>query len=351
MKLRTALFLGFIGLVGGQASVCADGPNTGDPQIDAILSGIDTRINQGEPGTAVQKAQEAAKIAKERYGDHHPIYGTAMYFLGTISIFAEDYGVGQTALKKALEIRSENFGENSIEVADTLKSLGILAMGKNRADESKRYLSKAAGIYEKTPEGRQKLPEIRHLEAVAVSQLEGPPGAEQAWRKVIESLDEQALDNDSDLAMLTVSWNNLGLALTAQGKSSEAIDAYKHGLQVPIPKGNSPVSGQMQLWRSAIYRALGMEYAQIGENDKAREAYDAAWRDADLDSEMGRWLAGSSLSKLATLEIEADELKSAEIHIHRALEIMKGHPREGEAKEAFEDLMETIKKKSGKTSG
>lgn len=351
MKFRTAILCSWILLSGLQSLALANDSGTGDPQIDAILLEAGNLQNQGESGAGAQRAEAAARIAKERYGEDHPIYGTALYYFGTLSMFAQNFGTAQKALQESLDIRSANFGENSIEVAHTLQSLGLLSISQSRADESKRYLSKAAEIYEKIPGGSKYLPHVRHKEALAVSPSADPSVIEQAWRKVIDAIEHQASPDDRDLDIYTASLNNLGTVLSAQGKSREAIDVYEKALQLTSAEEAGQPSLQLTFYRSAIYRELGMEYEKMGQIGQAREAYALSWRKAELGSIKGRWVAGSSLSKLAALEIDADELKSAEIHLRRALEIMKDHPAEGEAKAAIEDLMETIKKKSGETSG
>lgn len=332
MKFHTAILCSWILLSGLQSLALANDWSTGDPQIDAILSEAGNLQNQGESGAAAQRAEAAARIAKERYGEDHPIYGTALNLFGSISIAARNFGTAHKALQESLDIRSANFGENSIEVANTLQSLGFLSITQHRADEAQRHLSKAAEIYEKNPGGSKYLPQVWHLEATAASQSADPSVSKQAWRKVIDSLEHQASPDDRDLGIYIASLENLGTVLSGQGKSREAIDVYEKALQLTSAEEAGQPQLRLTYYRSVLYRELGMVHEKMGQIGQAREAYALSWRNAELASIEGRWVVGSSLTKLARLEMDADELKSAEIHLRRALEIRKDHPAEGEAK-------------------
>lgn len=345
MNLRSALLLSLIILVGGQASTCADEPITGDPQIDALISEAGDLHNKGETGIAAQKANDAALMAKARYGKKHPIYGTALYLHGSISMLLQNFDVADRELKESLDIRTSNLGEHSLEVAHTLRTLGILALSQKRPNESLSYLSKAAAIYEKTPEGRKHLTKVLYNQAVVIDQSSDPLSAELAWRKVIKSIGDTRPGDEAKNLEHSAAWNNLGMVLSRQGKSHEAINAFNKAIYLSENSGGSTLRHQTQLQRSSSYRELGMEYSKIGQNDKAAEAYDASWRYADLDSMVGRWVAGSALYRLAALDIDASRMESANDHLHHALEIMKGHPAESELKELVGELMKKIKAK------
>jgi serine/threonine protein kinase/Tfp pilus assembly protein PilF len=108
--------------------------------LDALVHGLWT---SGEEPEAARLAREALALAEARLDPNHPALANALNSLGIQLINDGFLQEAEALLLRALPIRLEAFGRNSIETASTLHNLGMVNRLLGRLDVAEDFLTQS----------------------------------------------------------------------------------------------------------------------------------------------------------------------------------------------------------------
>src|SRR5262252_1736793 len=118
------------------------------------LAALDRQISQlhqsGKYAEATALAEQYVALARQRYGEEHSEFASAMSWVGRLYEAQGRYGEAEPILKRALAIREKALGSDHADVANALNSLAGLYHSQGRDGEAEALLKRALEIDERT---------------------------------------------------------------------------------------------------------------------------------------------------------------------------------------------------------
>jgi tetratricopeptide (TPR) repeat protein len=105
----------------------------------------------------------ALQKAKEKFGVQHPLYADSLVGLGTLNYLDKKFAFANDQCMQALYIRQDNYGPNTIKVAEIYGCLGAMELAQ-------KHIDRAAGFFKKNLEIKRNLlgeenPDYKHYAA------------------------------------------------------------------------------------------------------------------------------------------------------------------------------------------
>ena len=192
----------------------------GDPRAQEIA--IDLARTDRTLGfrTAAEKRLRGVLLHLDRQPPPRPaLLAAALEELSNVASVREK----ERLLERSLQLRRTIIPPDSIAIAESLNSLGILATERGARDPAVRHYRESLQILRRTVGAS-------HPYALAVqSNLAGvvsdPADQEAIYRSLIAAHTQRVGARSAPVA---IAWNNLGSALARQGKLDAALAAYSH---------------------------------------------------------------------------------------------------------------------------
>jgi CHAT domain-containing protein/tetratricopeptide (TPR) repeat protein len=168
-------------------------------------------------------------LARQKHGDKHPEYATAISWLANVYGAQGRYAEAERLYKRSLAIREKALGPEDPLVANSLNSLADLYRYAGRFAEAELLLKRALAMSEKALG-------LEHSEVATTLNILGALYRNQGRYAEAEPLYKRALairvkafGEHSDVA---TSLNNLAQLYAAQGRYAEAEPLYKRSLAI-----------------------------------------------------------------------------------------------------------------------
>ncbi len=262
--------------------------------------------------------------------------------------------------EKALALRTEALGEDSLLVGHSLYHLSVLdfeARELERAEERQRRAIELAELH--LVENHPWRPTVYHGLASTLRAKGKFAEAVDWWTRAL-AIQDEVLDRDHPMRMTTLS--NLAAALVDLGEYARAERMLVEALAVRR-RTLGDTSGQV----ASTLRELGRLATRLGKNDEAESRYREAI-EIHRENNASRGIEGSearelglALQSLAVLRMRAERLSEAEEFAREAIDVQRealaeGHPdlsgslsllgvlqvRQGRAAEAQPSLEEAL---------
>ncbi|ACF13774.1 TPR repeat-containing protein [Chloroherpeton thalassium ATCC 35110] len=174
--------------------------------------------------------RRALEIREKQLGEEHPLVATSLNNLGLLLQAQGKNAEAEPLYRRSLEIHEKQLGEEHPHVAMSLNNLAGLLQAQGKYAEAEPLYRRALEIWEK------QLGEEHPLVATSLNNLglllqaQGKYAeAEPLIRRALEIREKQLGEEHPDVAM---SLNNLGALLDDQGKYAEAEPLYRRALEI-----------------------------------------------------------------------------------------------------------------------
>ncbi|MEM6937571.1 MAG: serine/threonine-protein kinase, partial [Pseudomonadota bacterium] len=234
----------------------------------------DPRTSDMKEVTARDLLDEAAATIDQEMAAAPINRARLMHIIGMAYVNQGDYSGGLVLMEKALNVRREVFGNDSLEVADSLNRMGNF-----------------------------------HRE------FGQPEKAETALREALEIRERLASGPDTDLAD---SYNNFGLFLRGSGKYEQAIEMLNRSRQM-----HEAVTGPDSLNLGAPLHNLAQAHHALGEYRRAKQLLERSLEIKRNQGMENRATYANSLAALAAVETDLGLFETAIEHRALALEIRR----------------------------
>lgn len=225
---------------------------------------------------------------------------------------------------KALAIRKDLYGEENLDVADSLHNLGWLKDDQGKYAEAEPLCLQALEIRrhklgEQSSIVAESLQRLGHLKIAQGKYAE----AKTHFNKSIDILKEASDSNDS---MLAEGLSNLGYVFMYQGKYTDAESAFTRSLEI-----NEKLYGPKHIVVAATLSLLGHVYKNQSQNQRAKTLLLQARTIIEVTYGAYHPMLASVLSDLSNIYQDQNEPVEAEAHLLQALTINEkvygqGHP-------------------------
>jgi esterase/lipase superfamily enzyme len=136
----------------------------GSDELDALNSQIAKLYSDGKYAEATPLAEHYVDLARQRYGEEHPEFATAITWLGSLYQSEGRHDDAEPLLKRALSIREKELGPDHALVGTSLSNLAALYESQGRDADAEPLLKRALSIREKA-QGSDELDALkRHVE-------------------------------------------------------------------------------------------------------------------------------------------------------------------------------------------
>ena len=270
--------------------------------------------SQGKYTEAIPLAERYVSLARQRHGEHHIEYATAISSLAQLYRIQGRYAEAEPLYKRGIAIREKALGPEHPNVGNLLNNLAQLYRAQGRYAEAVPLYKRALAILEKAlgPEHADVGNSLTDL-AVLYREQGRYTEAEPLYKRGI-AIREKALG--ADHPDVGSSFNSLAILYRAQGRYAEAEPLYKRALSIRE-------------------KALGPDHQYVGKSlSNIAELYRAQARYAEAEPLFKRGIAirekalgadhpavGTSLSNLAVLYRAQGRYAEAEPLFKRALSI------------------------------
>jgi serine/threonine protein kinase len=126
-------------------------------------------------------------------------------------------------IERSLQLRRAIVPPDSIAIAGSLNSLGILTAERGARDPAIRHYREALAILHRSVGGSH--PYALAVQSNLAAVVADPTEQESIYRSLIAAHTKRVGDRSGPVA---IAWNNLGTALARQGKLDSALAAYSH---------------------------------------------------------------------------------------------------------------------------
>ena len=224
----------------------------------------------GDSHEALQRAQQALKIAFQKYGEKHPDVATSY---GNIGSAYYSLGRAQEAVefhRKAGKIRLKIYGKKHPDVATSYGNIGLAYKFLGRTQEAVEFQQKALKI-------RLKIYGKEHLHDVAASY--GNIGlayyslgrTQKAVKFHQKALKIELKIYGEEHPHVAISYNNIGSAYNSLGRTQEAVEFHLKALKIMLK-----IYGEEHPHVATSYNHIGSAYDSLGRNQEAVEFYQKA---------------------------------------------------------------------------
>jgi tetratricopeptide (TPR) repeat protein/CHAT domain-containing protein len=186
--------------------------------------------NAGRLGDALALAQKFVALARQRYGEDHTEYATAMSWLGVLYYSQRDYAEAEPLYKHALAIDEKALGPDHPDVGRNLNNLGQLYRDQGRYAEAEPLYKRALAIDEKAlgPDHPNVGTDLNNL-AGSYSDQGRYAEAEPLYKRAL-AIDEKV--HGPDHPNVGTDLDNLAGSYSDQGRYAEAEPLYKRALAI-----------------------------------------------------------------------------------------------------------------------
>ena len=206
---------------------------------------------------------------------------------------------------EALEMKIRLYGEESMEVVDTLNNLATLAKARGAYEEAKKLYLRVLGILSKaSPPVPEQVARNHFLLGTLFLDLRGFKAAETHLQEALDRRRELYGTEDTKVA---VTLNNLGIALQAQGQTADSESCYREALEIKrklLGEDHADVAlTETQLASLLVASGRREEAITLGRKALAtlRGSRPGHWRIAHAQSVLGSALTGAGSREEAEL--------------------------------------------------
>ena len=295
---------------------------TADFLMEAFLSAdVLTSIESRDAAAALVRAR-AASVRLE-YADDPHLRANLLDALGRVYRHLALPEAAEQLIVEALEIRRDEFGERSLEVALSLGSLGKLRMENGEFEDAIEHLSEALELHRTLPRGTHTdLGTSSNDLAVALRNVGAIEEAEALHREAVAKRREVVPDSPS----LAESLNNLSGILLGRGDYAEAREILEEALAI-----RTRILGPDALLTAQTRSNLAFAAWGQGDAEGARALLEESEADFRSLGGLASRDLSLTLSSLGTLALERGDLDDAERRLTEALELQTavlrpGHP-------------------------
>jgi CHAT domain-containing protein/tetratricopeptide (TPR) repeat protein len=294
-----------------------------DDDIDALNRRVVSLLGAAKHGEALPLAERSIAMTRERHGEDHPRYATALNNLAQLFRATNRLAEAEPLLLRALAIREKSLGPAHPDVAVSLNNLASLLTATNRPAAAERLYRRALSIFEKSPdpEHRNVATGLNNL-ATALRETGRLAEAEALYRRML-AIAEKGLAP----AYTAVALNNLAAVLQATNRLRDAETLFRRALDID-EKGFGPEHPK-------VARGLNNLGELLRETNRLAEA-ESLYRRAlgIMEKSLGfeHPDVAPALNNLAIVLQETDRPAEAEPLYRRALAIVekslgREHPR------------------------
>jgi CHAT domain-containing protein/tetratricopeptide (TPR) repeat protein len=129
--------------------VLASANAQGQDEVDRLLADVERLYGEGKSTEAVPVAERAVAAARERYGEEHREFSSAIGLLAVVYQAQGRYAEAELLLKRSLDIREKALGPEHINIGAALNNLAVLYREQRRYAEAEPLLRRALAIAEK----------------------------------------------------------------------------------------------------------------------------------------------------------------------------------------------------------
>ncbi len=236
--------------------------NPDDGGVLLYLGKMENDVGDAQEG--LERANQALRIAREKYGENHPTVAASLVVMGGI---LNSLGKWEEALERhgqVLQILKAFYGENHSFVAATLNQMGLVLNNLEKADEALARHTQALKIQQTLyGENHPHVAGSLHCMGVSLYILGKVDEALELHRRALKIYRLIYGENHPDIAMTL---NHIGLALGNLGKAAEALEQHNQALQM-----QRILYGENHREVAASLSNIGVHLCSLG---KAEEAVD-----------------------------------------------------------------------------
>jgi CHAT domain-containing protein/tetratricopeptide (TPR) repeat protein len=202
----------------------------GADELASLRIQVSQLYKQGKYSEAAPIAERYVALAREKHGDSHTEYATAIEWLAYVYKAQGRYAEAEPLYKRALAIDEKALGPEHRDIAAALNNLAALYRAQGRYAEAEPLFKRAVTILEKAlgPDHPDVAAALSNLALLYDAQGRYPK-AEPLYKRSL-AIDEKALGPDHpDVA---TDLNNLAALYRAQGRYAEAEPLYKRTLAI-----------------------------------------------------------------------------------------------------------------------
>jgi CHAT domain-containing protein/tetratricopeptide (TPR) repeat protein len=288
----------------------------GSNELASLRTQVSQLYSQGKYAEATPIAERYVALARQKHGDDHTEYATAIDWLARVYDTQGRYAEAEPLFKHSLAIREKALGPDHPDVGSSLNNLAVLYEAQGRYAESEPLKKRALAIREKVlgpnhPEVGESLNNLASLYHVQGRYAE----AEPLYRRSLD-IWEKAFgpDNPSVAAPL----NNLAGLYEIEGRYADAEPLYKRALAIR-EKAQGPDHPEV----GAELNNLASLYKRQGRYADAEPLYKRSL--AVLEKSLGpdNPKVGATLDNLAALYQDQGRYTEAEPLVVRSVSIFE----------------------------
>ncbi len=286
----------------------------GTDDLVTLRTQVEQLRSQGKSSEAQPAAERYVTLARQRFGEQHPEYGTAVAWLATIYQDLGRYAEAEPLFKAALAGREKALGPTHPGVGTSLSNLALLYRDMGRYVEAEQLLIRALAIAEKALGHDHPDVGIRLNNLAGMYRAQGRyADAEPLFKRAL-AIAEKSLNPDHPSVAIRL--NNLAELYLAQGRHVEAEPLYNRALSISEKAlgADHPSVGTRLNNLAALYRAQG-RYAE------AEPLYKRSLAIVEKALGPDHPDAGARLNNLAALYEAQGRYAEAESHYKRDLAI------------------------------
>ena len=142
---RLALFV----VSGALCGIALSSANAQGQEIVDLLTEVQRLHEEGKSIDAIPIAERAVDIARERHGEQHTEFSSALGLLAVVYQAQGRYVEAELLFKRSLDIREKALGPEHLNVGAALNNLAVLYREQRRYSEAEPLLRRALAIAEK----------------------------------------------------------------------------------------------------------------------------------------------------------------------------------------------------------
>jgi len=271
---------------------------------------------EGEELTVRQAVSRSAASLDTKLLDQPRVRADLLEVIGNIYRYLGVFDEAEKQLIKALDLRRDVFGDDSVEVAALLGALGPVQVWQGRGKEGEEKVRQALAIVDRgqSPDPRIEAAVLNNL--VGLLCLRGDfAAAEEPSRRAVELADSRLRDQEVEKVQALASRARV---LTGTGRYSEALPLYRDAVRLQR-QSQGPDHPELE----TLLNNLALAYRQEGQLEEARQLMEEAialLRRLGLDQSPG---FARSLKNLGDLHLDQEDLAAAEEAYQESLKIIE----------------------------
>lgn len=271
----------------------------------------------GEYETASDLLERAINLSKQaESGDNRITHANALYSLGSLHAYQQDFEKSVPLLRKAYNIQSEEVGHSDPQTIRTLTTIGVSLRNTGKLDSAEYYVRKALDIQNNNSSvGSDSLLLKTQKDLAYILRKKGDHGeAEKLYKEIIEEIGAESNSNQSDLNQV---YNNLAYLYNEQEEYEKAEEYYKKALRL---------SSQIRGDSHPITNMIRSNYASaLAVNNKFEEAENLFKENIKLKEERytkNHWRTGQAYTTVGYfLIIDKKAYEDAKSYIKEGIQI------------------------------